>query len=73
MEKAGLIGLVKLRFLSSDDNLSLRGDKLQEAITADRKSGYIPFFVSPNVKKALYAKALIKSLKLILVVSDARA
>ncbi|GFS16437.1 aromatic-L-amino-acid decarboxylase [Elysia marginata] len=45
VEKAGLIGLVKLRFLSSDENLSLRGDKLQEAITADRKSGYIPFFV----------------------------
>ncbi|RUS75501.1 hypothetical protein EGW08_016735, partial [Elysia chlorotica] len=45
VEKAGLIGLVKLRFLSSDENLSLRGEKLQEAITADRKSGYIPFFV----------------------------
>ncbi|GFO21659.1 Aromatic-l-amino-acid decarboxylase [Plakobranchus ocellatus] len=45
VEKAGLIGLVKLRFLSSDDGLSLRGETLQEAITADRKSGYIPFFV----------------------------
>ena len=52
VEKAGLIGLVKLRFLSSDENLSLRGDKLQEAITADRKSGYIPFFVSLIPRKA---------------------
>ncbi|CAG5133343.1 unnamed protein product [Candidula unifasciata] len=45
VEKAGLIGLVKMRFLHSDDNLSLRGDSLQEAITADRESGLIPFYV----------------------------
>ncbi len=45
MEKAGLIGLVKIRYIESDDNLSLRGDKLKEAIEADRENGYIPFFV----------------------------
>ena len=46
MEKAGLIGLVKVRYIESDENLSLRGDKLKEAIEADRKNGYVPFFVS---------------------------
>lgn len=45
VEKAGLIGLVKMRFLHSDGNLSLRGDTLQEAITADREMGLIPFYV----------------------------
>ena len=46
MEKAGLIGLVKLRYIESDDKLSLRGDKLREAIRQDRDNGLIPFFVS---------------------------
>ena len=46
VEKAGLIGLVKVRYIESDENLSLRGDKLKEAIEADRKNGYVPFFVS---------------------------
>ena len=46
VEKAGLIGLVKIRYIESDDNLSLRGDKLKEAIEADRENGYVPFFVS---------------------------
>ena len=45
VEKAGLIGLVKLRYIESDDNLSLRGDKLKEAIKRDRDNGLIPFFV----------------------------
>ena len=46
MEKAGLIGLVKLRYIESDENLSLRGDKLKEAIKTDRENGLVPFFVS---------------------------
>ena len=46
MEKAGLIGLVKVRYIESDENLSLRGDKLKEAIETDRENGYVPFFVS---------------------------
>ena len=37
---------VKIRYIESDDNLSLRGDKLKEAIVADRENGYLPFFVS---------------------------
>ncbi|KAH9509696.1 hypothetical protein Btru_044269 [Bulinus truncatus] len=45
VEKAGLIGLVKMRFLFSDDNLSLRGDVLQEAVKMDREKGLIPFYV----------------------------
>ena len=45
MEKAGLIGLVKMRFLPSDENLSLRGDILQTAIDDDLKTGLIPFYV----------------------------
>ena len=46
VEKAGLIGLVKLRYIESDENLSLRGDKLKEAIKTDRENGLVPFFVS---------------------------
>ena len=49
MEKAGLIGLVRLRLLTPDDNLTLRGNTLQEAIDQDRRDGLIPFFVSPNM------------------------
>ena len=51
VEKAGLIGLVKLRYIESDDNLALRGDKLKEAIKRDREAGLIPFYVmtSPHL------------------------
>lgn len=46
VEKAGLIGLVKMRYIESDENLSMRGDKVVEAIQNDREKGLIPFFVS---------------------------
>ena len=46
VEKAGLVGLVKIRYIESDENLSLRGDKLTEAIAMDKSNGLIPFFVS---------------------------
>lgn len=46
VEKAGLIGLVKLRYIESDENLSMRGDRVLEAINIDRDKGLIPFFVS---------------------------
>lgn len=46
VEKAGLIGLVKMRFIESDDSLSLRGPQLKEAIAIDKKKNLIPFFVS---------------------------
>ena len=52
VEKAGLIGLVKLRYIESDEKLSLRGDKLREAIRKDRDNGLIPFFVRKNYIKS---------------------
>ncbi|XP_005376731.1 PREDICTED: histidine decarboxylase [Chinchilla lanigera] len=45
VEKAGLISLVKIRFLSVDDNFSLRGEVLQRAIEEDRRRGLVPVFV----------------------------
>lgn len=45
VEKAGLIGLVKMRYIESDDNLSMRGDKFLEAMQNDREKGLIPFFL----------------------------
>ena len=47
MEKAGLVGLVKLRYIESDQKLSMRGDRLAEAVANDRQNGLIPFYVSP--------------------------
>lgn len=49
MEKAGLITLVKMRFLPVDDNFSLRGETLQRAIEEDRERGLVPVFVSHTV------------------------
>lgn len=46
VEKAALIGLVRMRYIESDDRLSLRGDALREAIQDDIKLGLIPFWVS---------------------------
>lgn len=46
VEKAALIGLVTLRYIASDENYSMRGDKLLEAIKEDRENGLIPFWVS---------------------------
>ena len=51
VEKAGLVGLVKIRYIDSDEKLSLRGDKLKEAIALDRENGLIPFFVSNNIEE----------------------
>lgn len=46
VEKAGLIGLVKMRLLTSDEQLSLRGRTLRDAILQDKQNGLIPFYVS---------------------------
>ncbi|KAG7247126.1 hypothetical protein CRUP_018454, partial [Coryphaenoides rupestris] len=43
VEKAGLISLVKIRFLPTDEEFSLRGDALKEAIEEDRRMGLVPF------------------------------
>lgn len=49
VEKAGLIGLVKMRFIEVDENLSMRGDKLMEQIKKDKEMGLIPFWVRRNL------------------------
>uniref|UniRef100_A0A8C2WNT5 Histidine decarboxylase n=1 Tax=Cyclopterus lumpus TaxID=8103 RepID=A0A8C2WNT5_CYCLU len=45
VEKAGLISLVKIRYLSTDERLSLRGDTLKQAIQEDRRRGLVPFLL----------------------------
>uniref|UniRef100_W5N5W6 Histidine decarboxylase n=1 Tax=Lepisosteus oculatus TaxID=7918 RepID=W5N5W6_LEPOC len=45
VEKAGLISLVKIRFLPADDQFSLRGETLRAAIEEDRKRGLVPVLV----------------------------
>lgn len=37
-----------MRFIESDDKLSMRGDALEEAICDDIKLGLVPFWVSEN-------------------------
>lgn len=46
MEKAGLITLVKIRFLETDEAFSLRGETLQHAIDEDRRRGFVPVMVN---------------------------
>lgn len=36
-----------MRYIESDANQSMRGDKLEEAIVADKEKGLVPFWVSP--------------------------
>ncbi|XP_076320500.1 tyrosine decarboxylase-like [Tachypleus tridentatus] len=45
MEKAAMIGFVKLRILETDDRFQLRGTTLAKAMEEDRAMGLIPFFV----------------------------
>jgi histidine decarboxylase len=35
-----------MRYIESDDQLCLRGDRLLDAIARDKERGLIPFFVS---------------------------
>jgi histidine decarboxylase len=53
VEKAALIGLVRMRFIEADENLSLRGKALKEAIEEDIKNGLIPFWVRKNSNKII--------------------
>ena len=46
VERAGLLGAVRIRAVKSDGDFSLRGDALQAAIDKDRADGLIPFYVS---------------------------
>lgn len=45
VHRSALLGAVKMHKLESDENLSLRGDTLKEAIERDKIDGLIPFFV----------------------------
>ncbi|XP_067827329.1 histidine decarboxylase [Heptranchias perlo] len=45
VEKGGLIALVKIRFVASDEDFSLRAETLRQALEADRRHGLIPFFL----------------------------
>ncbi|CAF3252264.1 unnamed protein product [Rotaria socialis] len=45
VEKACLIGLVKLNLVPSDDKLRLRGNALRQAIAKDKENGLIPFYL----------------------------
>lgn len=46
VEKAALIGLVRMRYIEADENLSLRGEPLRQAILEDIEQGLVPFWVS---------------------------
>lgn len=45
VERAGLIGCVKMRQIPADNKGSMGGSKLEEAIQEDKSRGLIPFFV----------------------------
>ncbi|EMP34330.1 Aromatic-L-amino-acid decarboxylase [Chelonia mydas] len=44
VEKAGLIGGVKIKNIASDDKFSVRGSALKKVLHEDRAAGLIPFF-----------------------------
>ncbi|KPU75972.1 uncharacterized protein Dana_GF12784, isoform B [Drosophila ananassae] len=45
VEKAALIGLVRMRYIEADEDLAMRGKLLREAIEDDIKQGLVPFWV----------------------------
>ncbi|XP_041988627.1 histidine decarboxylase-like isoform X1 [Aricia agestis] len=45
VEKAGLIGLVRMRYIESDEHQCMRGPALEEAIVNDKAKGLVPFWV----------------------------
>ncbi|XP_030078933.1 histidine decarboxylase isoform X1 [Drosophila hydei] len=45
VEKAALIGLVRMRYIEADEQLAMRGKLLREAIEDDIKQGLVPFWV----------------------------
>lgn len=46
VERAGLIGGVKLKVIPSDGKFAMRASALQEVLERDKAEGLIPFFVS---------------------------
>lgn len=51
MERAGLLGGIKLRSLEADAENQLRGETVERAIKEDLAAGLIPFFVRPQKLK----------------------
>uniref|UniRef100_A0A0B6ZQK2 Aromatic-L-amino-acid decarboxylase n=1 Tax=Arion vulgaris TaxID=1028688 RepID=A0A0B6ZQK2_9EUPU len=49
VERAALIGLVRIRKLPTDENGSLRGPTLEAAIKEDKEKGLVPFFLCATV------------------------
>ncbi|KMY91771.1 uncharacterized protein Dsimw501_GD10312, isoform B [Drosophila simulans] len=49
VEKAAMICFVKLRILEPDDDASLRGQTIYEAMEEDELQGLVPFFVSTTL------------------------
>lgn len=49
VEKAGVLGSMKMRLLQSDSNCKLRGDTLNKAFEEDKARGLIPCFVIANL------------------------
>ena len=48
-----------MRYIECDDELSMRGDALQEAIDKDRADGLIPFYVRTFMAFMLLYKYII--------------
>lgn len=47
VERASLVGGVRLKTIPSDDKFAMRAAALQKALEEDKAAGLIPFFVSP--------------------------
>ena len=57
-----------MRYIECDDELSMRGDALQEAIDKDRADGLIPFYVRTAMAFMLLYKYIIWKYNMNLVV-----
>lgn len=49
-----MITLIKMRFLPTDEQFSLRGDTLKKAIQEDKAKGLVPFMVGQILKLLFY-------------------
>ncbi|XP_034828920.1 aromatic-L-amino-acid decarboxylase-like [Maniola hyperantus] len=49
VEKAGVLGSMKMRLLKTDQNCKLRGETLKKAFEEDKAQGLIPCYVIANV------------------------
>lgn len=51
-----MITLIKMRFLPTDEQFSLRGDTLKQAIQEDKERGLVPLMVCEIVKLLPYTR-----------------